>query len=637
MQTILPPDEKFLHHLWMQIPHLTDSLTLTDGTPVEVLNPGEHNQHAGPDFLQAMIRINGVTWCGSVEIHINASDWNRHGHQNDPAYNGVILHVVANPDADAYSNDGQRLPTVQLPDVYRLWQRLTDIFQNKTTPRCGRSFAAIPAIKRDMWLTRMAAQRFEEKAKSIIAEAERLPLGWDEALFQSLMRSMGLSRNADPMLQTAKSIPFRTILRNRDSLTKTEAILQGQAGFLLPAAKNYPNDLHIQMLWAEYQHQKNKYELTGIDPLTWNLKGIRPSGYPFIRLSQISVIYHQQPNLLNTIIEAKSLKDLLTILGVQAAPYWDTHYQFGKISKRTSPKRVGELQTSTVLINTVVPFKYAWAMHTGDDFVKIEAYKILEALAPEDNTITRAFADIGITVENAYDSQAIIELAKNYCGKRLCYLCPAGMAIYQATLAPIPQSIPNSENEAIEKKAEQNGLIDTQKDESAENINSLKEPAPAAPPASEERTAKKTLKKTPQRKKNAHKRSNPENLKGEQSAAESAPSEPVSPDKQLVQNENPDDAPGKAVSDPEPQAQAPSNVHKIAARALNAQQHESPRNSKAPEAEQENKNLESAEEWLARKVIFSKPMSWEELEAEELRIHREMQKRKTENQDPKKS
>ena len=106
--------EKLLHYVWQHRLYPLAPLQTTDGQPVDVIDPGLPNRDAGPDFFNAKVNIGGTLWVGNVELHEHASDWRRHGHDSDPAYDNVVLHVVGEADAEAATSKGRKLPQVVL-------------------------------------------------------------------------------------------------------------------------------------------------------------------------------------------------------------------------------------------------------------------------------------------------------------------------------------------------------------------------------------------------------------------------------------------------------------------------------------------------------------------------------------------
>lgn len=427
-------DERFLQNIWRQIHHLSPVLPLSEGGYVRVINPGSLNQHDGPDFLNAQLEFGGGTWYGNVEIHLRASDWERHGHSSDPRYKSVILHVVMTDDRAVRTADGLRVKTATIPHLDALEQRLDSLFTQAQTPRCGGTLQRLHPLKRQAWLERLATQRFESKAQGLQNQANSLAMGWEEVLYQSLMRSFGLKANAASMAELAERTPLQIVIKNRDSQTKLEAILLGQAGFLQGQEHKAPHDSYLQELIGEYAYQQKKYKLSPMQNPGWKFMRIRPPAFPTIRISQICTLYRLQPQLMSRILECTSVTQISELFTLRASSYWNSHYTLGTPSQEHTIKRTGKQLIQSIVINTIIPFQYAWGGYTGNERLMQQATDLLESLPPEDNSTSRAFEAHGIRCQNAYDSQALSELKKEYCDTLQCVLCPAGLEIVQRIL-----------------------------------------------------------------------------------------------------------------------------------------------------------------------------------------------------------
>ena len=157
--------EKLLHYVWKHRMLPLGPLTTTGGQTVEVIDPGLHNRDSGPDFFNAKVRIGGTMWVGNVEIHLCSSDWQRHGHQTDAAYNNVILHVVETADAEVTTADGKQLPQLCLsvPDSVR--QHYAELCRTEDYPRCWRIIPSVSALTVHSWMSALLADRLTERAR----------------------------------------------------------------------------------------------------------------------------------------------------------------------------------------------------------------------------------------------------------------------------------------------------------------------------------------------------------------------------------------------------------------------------------------------------------------------------------------
>ena len=390
---------------------------------IEIISPGEHNSNSGPDFFNAKVKIDSTLWAGNVEIHINASDWNRHGHQSDPAYDSVILHLVVNNDVQVTNSKGRLVNTVSVPYPNELEQELLNLMKSKAWIPCAEHIRLFDSFSLKMWLSSLAVQRLEEKTKQIQAYVEDFNGSWEEAFYVSMARSFGLKINALPFELMAKATPLKALAKVKDNLHSVEALLFGQAG-MLESSQEQP-DAYFLALKKEYQYQQKKFNLTPIPLHLWKFLRLRPASFPTIRLSQFAQLIHQSSGLFSRCMEADSLQHLKSLLGVNCSSYWQSHYTFGKESKAKS-KVLGNSMVTTIVLNTIVPFIFAYGIYRGNDNLKDRAIDFLDTLKPESNNIVKGFSLLGVNAESAFYTQAMVQLKDHYCNKSKCLYCQVG-------------------------------------------------------------------------------------------------------------------------------------------------------------------------------------------------------------------
>ena len=141
-------------------------------------------------------------------------------------------------------------------------------------------------------------------------------------------------------------------------------------------------------------------------------------------------LYHISKNLFSSIINAQSLPEFYTIFNVEVSEYWKTHYQFDKIS----PKKKKALTASFVdllLINTIIPIKFAYAKSQGKD-ISEELIALLESIPAEKNVIIEKYSDFGIKAKNAFETQALLQLKNEYCNQKRCLECGIGLELMKS-------------------------------------------------------------------------------------------------------------------------------------------------------------------------------------------------------------
>ncbi len=399
-------------------------LQTTTGEPVEVIDAGLPNTNAGPDFFNAKLKIGGTLWVGNIEVHTLASDWMRHGHDKDAAYDNVILHVAETVDCEVFRANGVPVPQLQLPCPDPVRQRYDELSHAEIYPPCYSILSSLPKLTVHSWLSALQVERFEQKARVIATRLERCNNHWEDVFFITLARNFGFGLNGDAFEAWASRLPFRAIDKHRDDLFQVEAFFFGQAGLLdeeLPDADGY-----YLKLQKEFRYLQHKFELSV--PMTatqWRFLRLRPGNFPHVRLAQLANLYYKERSLFSRIMEADTLEAVRKLLTVTTSPYWEEHFNFRKVSS-SREKQVGKNAQNLIIINTVIPFLYAYGLHKADELLCERATGFLESLKAEDNHIIRHWSGAGLPVSTAADSQALLQLQKEYCDKKDCLRCRFG-------------------------------------------------------------------------------------------------------------------------------------------------------------------------------------------------------------------
>ena len=399
-------------------------LQTTTGEPVEVIDAGLPNTNAGPDFFNAKLHLGGTLWVGNIEVHTLASDWMRHGHDKDAAYDNVILHVAETVDCEVFRANGVPVPQLQLPCPDPVRQRYDELSHAEIYPPCYSILSSLPKLTVHSWLSALQVERFEQKARVIATRLERCNNHWEDVFFITLARNFGFGLNGDAFEAWASRLPFRAIDKHRDDLFQVEAFFFGQAGLLdeeLPDADGY-----YLKLQKEFRYLQHKFELSV--PMTatqWRFLRLRPGNFPHVRLAQLANLYYKERSLFSRIMEADTLEAVRKLLTVTTSPYWEEHFNFRKVSS-SREKQVGKNAQNLIIINTVIPFLYAYGLHKADELLCERATGFLESLKAEDNHIIRHWSGAGLPVSTAADSQALLQLQKEYCDKKDCLRCRFG-------------------------------------------------------------------------------------------------------------------------------------------------------------------------------------------------------------------
>ena len=419
--------EDYLHYIWKHRLFEAGDLKTTDGQAVSIIQNGAHNPNAGPDFLEARIKIGDKIWAGHVEMHVRSSDWTRHNHQTDKAYNNVVLHVVYEDDGPARRESGSSLPTLELKgrfDKMGYW-RYEQFIGKQRFLACENVLDTVDNIHRENVLNRVLIERLEEKAAGVHQIYSQCDNDWSETFYTMLLHAFGLKVNAEAMLVLAARMPLRILRKHAGNVLQFEALLLGTAGLL------NENDDYARALFKEYQFLQHKYGLVPMESSHFKFARLRPMGFPTVRLAQLSAILANQTELFRSCVASEDLEEIKSALQSEPEKYWQTHYTLGKESKPKSKKPAASL-VNLVLINAVVPTLFAYAKATGNQDLSQRALDWLFTLPAEENSIVKKLQQAGFNMKNAYQTQAGLQLYRTYCRQRKCLTCAIGVKLLRS-------------------------------------------------------------------------------------------------------------------------------------------------------------------------------------------------------------
>lgn len=425
-----PYGEDLLQFIWEQRLFAPNELRTTDGRSVEVVKPGRIQSNSGPDLAEAQIRIDGQLWAGTVEVHLRSSEWNAHGHQFDPAYDNVALHVVFQHDAEVYTSRGNALPTVEL--LKRVSMESIEmhlrLMQGKGFVPCAEQLPGVDRGRIGPWLERVLVERLERRTKAVEAIYRQLNGDAEATLYQMLSRAFGSKVNAEPFGMLANALPLRTIQKYRDDLFRTEALLFGQAGLLqVDLVDDYPRSMQQEHVMLAKLH--------GLRPApvaAWKFGRMRPMNFPTVRIAQLAQLLNRCNGSFTDLLEEDDVQRIHRSLDLTASEYWTTHYQFDRPSA-AKPKRLGRAGADHLIINALVPALFALGRLQGRPSLSDRAMGFLEQLPSESNTLLDGWAELGLLSDTAARGQALLELRNSYCGQRRCLSCVIGAELLKGT------------------------------------------------------------------------------------------------------------------------------------------------------------------------------------------------------------
>lgn len=417
--------EQLLHYIWKYKLFSNTSFISSDGDEVEILDVGILNNNAGPDFFNSKIKIANTVWAGNIEIHKSSSDWKKHNHHTNSAYNTVILHVVEKIDCDVYTQNKRKIPQISINIPDKVANNYTELLTSNLTIPCTNRLKRIPKFHINSLLNTLLLERLERKTNDIYTLLDKFNNSWDETFYVLLSRNFGFGLNAEVFQRLALSLPYFYLQKHSDNIFQIEALLFGQAGLL---ENDTVLDDYFLQLKKEYHFLRKKYTLKNIDAILFKSLRVRPQGFPQIRIAQLASILQQSKRLFSHVLNNEDTDSLRLFFHINASKYWQTHYTFGKRSKKKT-KFLGDLAINTILINTVAPILFAYGKKNNIEQHCSRALDILEELKPERNSIIAEFKKHGINPLNAADTQALIQLRKEYCNHRKCLYCKIGYQV----------------------------------------------------------------------------------------------------------------------------------------------------------------------------------------------------------------
>lgn len=415
--------EKLMQYVWKHRLWRSEDMVTNTGKKVRVVDPGLLNTDAGPDFFNAKIEIDGHMWVGNVEMHYRATDWKRHHHDSDKAYDSVILHVVAKDDAPVRRTNGELIPQLVLEVSPQFNADYASLVGATIEVPCATKIKQVPHLTIVEWVEGLAFERLHGKVERIHQLLDSFNGSWEDVCYVTLARNFGFGINNDAFERLARRTPLRLLGKHSDSVLQIEALLFGQAGML--DAQKPGMDSYYNQLCTEYAFLSNKFQLTPMEKESWKLFRIRPQNFPYRRIAMLAQFIEGGFRMMNRILEAEGEKEMRALFEVELSGYWIKHYTFGKPNERA----IATLSRSSIdiiLINTVAPLLYAYGELTGNYEMTDKAIKLLEDLRAESNSIVSHFVAYGIDCPDALTSQALVQLKREYCDARKCIYCKIG-------------------------------------------------------------------------------------------------------------------------------------------------------------------------------------------------------------------
>ncbi|WP_430615110.1 DUF2851 family protein [Flavobacterium sp. JP2137] len=423
--------EAFLHYIWQYKQFKFTDLYTEQGECLQLIRTGDYTQQAGPDFFNGQIVLDGQLWAGNIEIHVKASDWYVHRHQQDENYDNVILHVVWEYDMPVLRQDHSEISVLVLSKYVeeQLLARYAQLSLQKKWIYCEDFIGQMEAFKRDKWLETLFFERLERKVLPIQQRALQTHSDWEAVFFCQIAQGFGLNINAGAFLQMAQSLPIKIIQKERQSTAHLEALFLGKTNIL----KANHQEHYGKDLWKTWRYLAQKYQLDVDDAIQVTYFKLHPDNFPTIRLSQLAGVLSRHASLFDAVLQCRSKEDYYRTFATTTTAYWKNHY----VLDRESPEKNKRTTTAFVdllIVNTVIPLTYAYHRSKGTDCSE-QILDLISSIKPEKNNIINHFARLGVKVESSFDTQSLLQLKKRYCEAKKCLNCGVGRAYLYADKA----------------------------------------------------------------------------------------------------------------------------------------------------------------------------------------------------------
>ena len=423
------PSELELQAIWFSGGFGRSFRTL-DGKQASIVQFGEWNRTAGPDFIQAVIELDGETRAGAIELDPTSEDWEHHGHATNPSYLGVVLHVVfQRPRQTIFTrnSDHREVPVVVIDGT-----ALEDALNKPRATvaiakpgRCVQPLAGMDSLSVAKLLEEAALHRASRKATRMLLTAAAH--GRDAALYQSTAETLGYRGNSLAMRLLAQRAPLAALKVENSH----EALLFGTAGFLSPKLhEKAPADTrdYLRDLWDTWWKQRGRFEPMGERDLPWSMHGHRPANHPHRRVGALSALVGAWPKY-RRIALARPFKPkaVLDFLATLDHPFWERRYTLTAAPAAKPLALFGKSQALELLANHLVPL----ALHEDPEFT-ITSYLKLPATVANDRVKRCALRLFG-SLETAKPwlsrlahHQALLQIYHDFCLQDTsdCAACP---------------------------------------------------------------------------------------------------------------------------------------------------------------------------------------------------------------------
>jgi len=451
------PPERLLQSIWLHQRLRREELQTLDGQPLRVLHPGFWNHAAGPDFHGAVLQFGpDPPRSGDVEIDRVPGNWQAHGHEGNPAFANVILHVVwvaARPGS-------QPMPALALEKFIdtplaeiQLWggagaaREWPDTLQGA----CSAPLAGLRPEQTAELLHQAARVRFERKARQMEARARQT--GWEQALWEGLFRALGYKQNIWPMQRMGELLP--RLQSPSGSVTAWQARLLGVAGLLLLDVSRSPQsairnpqseavsgllspdlpkagpDPYLRQLWDHWWRERESFSDVSLPRHLWRFGGLRPANQPQRRLA-LAAHWLSTNDFLPRLERwftaehpaASLAASLLACLQAPEDDFWSWHWSLGAPRLDRPQPLLGATRVTDLAVNVILPWFWMRAQAgRNEPLRKMAEERYRSWPAAQDNALLRLARrrmlgrGVSAGVHSAAAQQGLLQIVHDFCDR----------------------------------------------------------------------------------------------------------------------------------------------------------------------------------------------------------------------------
>ena len=426
------PPERLLQAIWQHQRLRRDQLATFDGKAVRVLHPGFGSAEGGPDFRDAVVQIGeDPPRSGDVEVDLRANGWRAHGHDRNPAFKNVILHVVWEAER---SIGGPPLLTLRSTldaplGELSLWLECEPV---KPLPEnlMGKCSAPLRTLSQDqlLELLRQAAD-VRLHAKAALFQARARHVGWEQALWEGLFRGLGYKHNVWPMQCLAETRQRWTT--GARSPLDLQARLLGISG-LLPSELNRSQageGSYLRRVWDHWWRERDEFADCLLPQKLWRFHGLRPANHPQRRLALAAhwlsagkLALQIERWCASSIPDRALLDSLVEVLQVERDDFWAWHWTFRTTRLKKSQPLLGATRVTDLAVNVILPWLWTRAGGGGNEELRRDIEHRYHAWpSAEDNAVLRLARQRLLggaarrVLRGAATQQGLIQIVRDFC------------------------------------------------------------------------------------------------------------------------------------------------------------------------------------------------------------------------------